>query len=126
MMMRMPTHGMCVRQPTEELRQLIIRRGLDDEMPMIWHHRVGANGERLALVRFGQDAFKRIEVLGFFEQRQASDRAIQHVEASTSGTNSGAAWHTMIVTALCSKEKSCVPFSGPVCCRNNITERRKT
>ena len=50
-MVRMPPHGVRVRQPTKKGRELGVCLRPDHKMPVIGHHSVGKNGQRLPLDR---------------------------------------------------------------------------
>ena len=48
MVMRVPTHGVRMRQPAKEFGHLCIGLGLNDEVPVVRHHAVSVDWERHA------------------------------------------------------------------------------
>src|SRR3990172_13047961 len=108
-----PTHGMSVRQPTKERGKLLVRFSTDHEMPMIGHHTIRINRERMTIERFLQDTFERLAVLRFLEQRQSRHGPIEDVKANTSRTDTGTSGHLTSLTVTIVRIKSCVPLFRP-------------
>ena len=46
--MGVPAHGVRVRQPAEEVRELRVGLGPYEQVPVIWHDRVREDGQALA------------------------------------------------------------------------------
>ena len=67
-------------QPLHEGRQVAIVFWPQQQMPMIGHHRVGANPHRRRLGRFTQHAFERLEIRRLFKQLHAPDATIQNMK----------------------------------------------
>lgn len=110
---RVPAHGMSVRQPTKERGQLLVRFRADHEVPMIGHHTVRINRERMTIERLLQDTFERPVVLRFLEQRQSRHGPIEDVKANTSRTDTGASGHATSLPYAIARIKSCVPLFRP-------------
>ncbi len=70
-----PTHGVRVRQPTEEVRDLTVGLRPDDEVPVVGQDAVRQDANRMSLMRLDHDALKRLEV-GILVRRGASCRPI--------------------------------------------------
>jgi hypothetical protein len=92
-MVGMPSHRMCVRQPAKEPRHLILVLGTYHEVPMIGHHTVSKDRQLFSFECFDQNAVKRFVVLRFLEQGEPSDGPVEDVKATSRGTNSRTAWH---------------------------------
>ena len=108
--MRVPPHRVGMRQPAEELTQLVFGTGADDEVPMTGHHAVGRDGQLLLLEDFTQDAFKSLVIFVLLEQRQAGHSPIQDVKTNSSRANTGTTWHARNRAVPPCLENSCLPF----------------
>ena len=64
-----PAHRVRVGQPTKEIGQLPVRHRADDKVPMIGHHTVRKNRQRMASEGFLQNPFEGFVVLRLLQQR---------------------------------------------------------
>jgi hypothetical protein len=62
---RMPSHRVSLRQPAENIRQLVVGLRADDKVPVIWHQAVRKHWQRLAFHRLTQHSFERFVILRF-------------------------------------------------------------
>jgi hypothetical protein len=75
-MMGVPTHGVCLRHPSQELGELAILVWPHYKMPVIGHQTIGEYIERDPLAGLGQDGLERFVVGGFSEEWRPSDRTV--------------------------------------------------
>lgn len=97
LVMCMPAHRVRVRKPTEKTRQLILAIRPHYKMPMIWHHTIRENRQGFPFKRLFKYKLERFVVFDLFEQRKPSNRSIEHMKASSGGTNAWAARHFRII-----------------------------
>ncbi len=88
-----PAHRMGVRQPAEEVGELLVCFRADDEVPVIRHDTIGENRQGLSLERLLQNTLEGLIVFLLLEQRQSSHRAVKHVEANIIWANARSLWH---------------------------------
>src|SRR5581483_12189783 len=69
----------------------------------------------IPLLRFMQDALKRLIIARLLEERQARHRPIEYVVDQPTGRDASVSWHATKLTAadLRVNETSCAPFSSP-------------
>ncbi len=73
---RVPTLGMGVRQPTEEIRDRVILLRPEHKMPMIGHEAIRQESDGMFGQRFNQNPFEGIVIARLLKERQACDRPI--------------------------------------------------
>src|SRR5581483_2028728 len=68
----------------------------------------------IPLLRFMQDALKRLIIARLLEERQARHRPIEYVVDQPTGRDASVSWHATKLTAadLRVNETSCAPFSS--------------
>ncbi len=70
-------------------------------MPVIGHHRVGKDRQRLSLDGFRQHALEGLVIVLLLEQRQPRDGPIEHVKTHSGWTDSRTTWHARTCLASC-------------------------
>src|SRR5450432_17948 len=80
-----PAHGVSVGEPAEEVGDLVIVRGVDDEMPVAGQDAVGENADWMALVGLEDDALEGLEIVVVAEEFHATDRAVEDVIDQAAG-----------------------------------------
>jgi len=80
-------------EPAHPPSQGVIRLRPRDQMPMIRHHAIGEQLDRIAFEAFGQDALKGLAVLILLEQPHAAVAAIEDMAYSAGFDGPGRAWH---------------------------------
>jgi len=84
MIMGMPAHGMSVREPLREGRELSLLLRPNDKVPIIGHQAIGEQPGRMRLQRLAEHALKGLVVAILLEQRQARNGSIENVIEVTS------------------------------------------
>ena len=109
----MPAHDMGVCQPSKELRELLVIRWPNDEMPVIEHQTRAQKRHRKPAVSSDEHQFKRLIVLKFFQQRRPYHGSIKHMEASSARTYTRATRHVDRLPTIYPQVIlfSCDPFS---------------
>ena len=79
MAMGVPALSVRQGQPADELRQLSIVPGPDDQMPVIAHHAVSQEPRLRPFDRLGQDGFEGLVIGVFLENRHSRVGAVQDV-----------------------------------------------
>ena len=95
--MGVPPHGVRVRQPAEEVRELRVGLGPYDEVPVIRHDRVREEWQPLAGDRFFQNPFEGLVVFGVLEQREPRNSPIEHMKARSGRADTRSSWHVSSV-----------------------------
>ena len=90
---RVPTHGVRVRQPAKKVGQVAIALGPEDEVPVIGHEAVAENADRELGVGFIDNAQERLVVAVLLEERQPGDGSIQGVVDVAARRMASSSWH---------------------------------
>src|SRR5262249_11330988 len=91
--MRMPAHGVGVRQPATKGGQIAFVARPEQEVPMIGHKYIGQDSHGVPLQRGGQDTLEGGVIGGCFEQGGPGDGAIEHVVDEAAGSMACGARH---------------------------------
>ncbi len=88
-----PTHGVGVRQPSHERGQLPILSWVEDQVPMIGHHAVRKDANRVTPMGFNQNTFEGLKVLTFLEKGQSGHRPVEDVVDQAAWCYACLSWH---------------------------------
>ena len=72
----------------------------DHEMPVVWHDAIRENPKRLALAGELEYPLKRFVVRRLCEQRQAANRAVEHVVDGPALDGSASPGHVTVSNAM--------------------------
>ena len=107
---RMPSHGMCHRQATKELANLLVMSWLHNKVPMVRHQDHALNRERNDFDRFVDHSHERIVVFRLLKDLKPGNRAVEDVKDLSCRAMSGGSWHEPSVGISVSREKRPDPF----------------
>lgn len=97
LIMRVPAHREGDREQSEEIRQLCIRGGPYDKVPVVGHQRHRKDRQRNFLPRFIHRPHKRSIIIRLLKQSQPRNRPVQHMKHLTGWTNSFRSGHAQIL-----------------------------
>jgi hypothetical protein len=82
-----------VRQPAEEVGDLAVGLGPDDEVPVVGQDAVGEDADGVPPMRLDDDLLIRLEVGVLVEEADPADRPVQDVVDLTCRSLSRGSWH---------------------------------
>jgi len=88
-----PTHGMCQGQPMQEVRQVTVLVGPEDQMEMVGHEAEGQQTHGQLVLGLAQHAFKGGIVAIFMKNRGASHGAVEDVVDVAASGSTWSSWH---------------------------------
>jgi hypothetical protein len=104
--MRVPAHGVRVREPTKEVGHLAVVARPEHEVPVVRHDAIRQDARRMAGEGFIDDFEKRDVIAIFFEQRQPGHGSIESVvDVATRGMTCGS-WHEEMMAELIKQVKA--------------------
>jgi hypothetical protein len=88
-----PAHRVCVSQPAEVIRHLSIFLGPNCELPVVRHHAVREDADRVSLVSLNHHLLERLEVGVFAKEVHSPDGSIQDVMDHPTRSHPRSSWH---------------------------------
>ena len=93
--MGVPTHGMGMSQPAQELGQFAVLARPNHHVPVIRQNAVGEKTRGMLCHRLDHHAFKRCVILVLLEQRKTGDTTVQNVVNEASGSVTRTSGHVL-------------------------------